>query len=133
MQLESVAPPVTDLCDHSKCDNCWTGYPQSRFPTWTPSQVLRSKIADAVENYDRKVPCRVHHVDVNSDGYFTNAEILEVPEERVYGTWEELKHHVVSSSISPTNSIRFVSLCLQVPSHPSCCNIMWSDLIDYSA
>jgi len=104
-QLESEAPPVPDPCDHSNCNNCWIGYPQSLFPNWTPSQVLRSKISDAVSNYDRTVPCRVHHVDVNSDGFFTNAEVLDVPEEKVDETWAEIKHHVVScSSISHSNS-----------------------------
>ena len=91
-----MEPPVPDLCDHSNCTDCWVGYPQSRFPNWTPSQVLRSKIQDAVVNYDRKVPCRIHQMDVGSDGFFTNAETLDVPEEKVDETWEDLKHHVVS-------------------------------------
>jgi len=97
IQLESGAPPVPVPCDHSSCDNCWTGYPQSLFPNWTPSQVVRSKISEAVSNYNESVPCRVHYVDVNSDGYFTNAEVLEAPEEKINETWAEIKHPEVSS------------------------------------
>ena len=97
-QLDSNPPPFPGLCDHSECDNCWVGYPQSLFPDWTPIQLLRSKIPEAVSNYDRKVPCRVYHIDINSDGLFTNGGVLDVPEEKVYETWANLKYPVVSFS-----------------------------------
>jgi hypothetical protein len=73
-QLNTKAPPVPADCDHTTCKgNCWRDYPQSRFPNWTPSQVRRCKIHDAIWNYDRKKPCVIYKLDVNKHGIFNDA------------------------------------------------------------
>ncbi|KAG6829590.1 hypothetical protein H0H87_010739 [Tephrocybe sp. NHM501043] len=94
-QLESELPPVPELCDHSTCGltgGCWTGYPQSRFPNWTPSQIERSKIADAISNYNKLAPCKVYHVDVNDSGFFTSAGVAISRENEESETWEAMVH-----------------------------------------
>ncbi|KAF8062242.1 hypothetical protein FPV67DRAFT_1563640 [Lyophyllum atratum] len=92
VQLESELPPVPPLCDHTNCDGCWMGYPQSRFPNWTPSQVERSKIADAIANYDRSNPCIIYHVDVNSQGLFTDAGEIVAEDNDKAATWDVMIH-----------------------------------------
>ncbi|KAF8809596.1 hypothetical protein BYT27DRAFT_7135830 [Phlegmacium glaucopus] len=93
-QLESVAPPIPELCDHSpgRCNRCWTGYPQSRFPNWTERQVIKAKIYDAVHNYPKTKPCTCYRVDVDESGFFTN--VKEITAE--YGdedmTWDQMIH-----------------------------------------
>jgi len=90
VQLESELPPVPPLCDHRNCNGCWTGYPQSRFPNWTPSQIMRSKIADAVATYNARDPCVIHHVDVNDHGFFTDAGILTADDDDREATWNRM-------------------------------------------
>ncbi|KAG6907533.1 hypothetical protein DXG01_008569 [Tephrocybe rancida] len=95
-QLESELPPVPELCDHSTCGavgGCWRGYPQSRFPNWTPSQIERSKIADAISNYNKQAKCRIYHVDVNDGGLFTSAGMVEAEEDREDVTWDAMIHN----------------------------------------
>ncbi|KAG6835646.1 hypothetical protein H0H93_016234 [Arthromyces matolae] len=75
-QLESESPPVPDFCNHVEC-SCWEDYPQSRFPNWTSSQRERSRIADAIVNYNREAPCKIYHVDVNNKGLFTSPGKIE--------------------------------------------------------
>ncbi|KAJ7757026.1 hypothetical protein B0H16DRAFT_1662496 [Mycena metata] len=72
LQLASPAPPVPPPCDHTSCDGCWQGYPQSRFPNWTPSQVRRSRIHKAIADYNND-PSIIHYVDVDSNGFFTDS------------------------------------------------------------
>ncbi|KAG6840305.1 hypothetical protein C0991_007630 [Blastosporella zonata] len=89
-QLESEKPPVPELCDHSNCGDiggCWRGYPQSRFPNWTPSQIERSKISDAISNYNKQALCKIYHVDVNDHGFFTSAGLVEAEDNRESDTW----------------------------------------------
>ncbi|KAJ7164984.1 hypothetical protein C8R46DRAFT_1097786 [Mycena filopes] len=73
-QLASPANPVPDPCDHKTCDGaCWKGYPQSRFPNWTPAQVRRSRIHRAITDYNKAEPSTIHHVDVDLNGFFTDS------------------------------------------------------------
>ncbi|KAF9559806.1 hypothetical protein CPC08DRAFT_637387 [Agrocybe pediades] len=73
-QLNSALPPIPPLCSHSplECNNCWKGYPQSRFPNWTRRQVVKSKIHSAIHEYNKENPCVLHRVDVDSHGLFLN-------------------------------------------------------------
>ena len=101
-QLECVAPPIPELCDHSpeKCNRCWTGYPQSRFPNWTKRQVKKAKIYNIIHNDSNTKPCVCYRVDVNDRGLFTHTrEITAVvgEEDRI---WDNLIHEQVSC-ISP--------------------------------
>ncbi|KAJ7747969.1 hypothetical protein DFH07DRAFT_830716 [Mycena maculata] len=73
VQLASPLPPVPPPCDHKTCDGCWKGYPQSRFPNWTPSQVRRSGIHRAITQYNTAIPSTIHYVDVDSNGFFTDS------------------------------------------------------------
>ncbi|RDB19710.1 hypothetical protein Hypma_013163 [Hypsizygus marmoreus] len=86
-QLASEAPPIPRPCDHKEC-TCWIGYPQSRFPNWTEAQVERSRIADAIKNYNKNVACVIYHVDVDTQGFFTDAGKIEAPEHDKETTWK---------------------------------------------
>ncbi|KAF8344921.1 hypothetical protein F5887DRAFT_1282922 [Amanita rubescens] len=78
-QLNTEAPPVPEDCDHTDCDGeCWKGYPQSRFPNWTPSQVEKCKIHDAINKYDREKQCVVYKLDVDKQGIFHHAGTMEM-------------------------------------------------------
>ncbi|KAF5384252.1 hypothetical protein D9615_003334 [Tricholomella constricta] len=89
-QLRSELPPVPPLCDHTTCGGCWVGYPQSRFPNWTQEQVERSKIADAISNYNKDQPCIIHHVDVNTNGFFTDASQVIANDNDKEQTWNTI-------------------------------------------
>ncbi|THU97656.1 hypothetical protein K435DRAFT_662456 [Dendrothele bispora CBS 962.96] len=90
-QLKSGAPPIPPLCEHGdECDRCWKGYPQSRFPNWTKSQVERSGIHDAIHNYKKTKSCRVHRLDVDNKGRFTDAGMKVVSEDDSDTFWEDL-------------------------------------------
>ncbi|KAK7441983.1 hypothetical protein VKT23_016261 [Stygiomarasmius scandens] len=90
VQLASGAPPIPPLCNHDNCGGCWRGYPQSRFPNWTSSQVRRSGIYKAVHDYSREQTCDVYHVDVDNRGLFKDAGIISVTEENKDEYWEQL-------------------------------------------
>lgn len=94
-QLATSLPPVPPLCDHTTCGGCWHGYPQSRFPNWTPSQVKKSKIHKAITEYRRDVDCICHHVDVNHHGLFTDAAKIVAAYGDEGATWEQFVHAVV--------------------------------------
>ena len=77
--MKTEAPPVPGDCDHRDCDGaCWKGYPQSRFPNWTPSQVEKCKIHDAITKYDRTKQCVVYKLDVDKQGIFHHAGTMEM-------------------------------------------------------
>ena len=79
VQLNTEAPPVPEDCDHADCDGeCWKGYPQSRFPNWTPSQVERCKIRDAITKYDRTKQCVIYKLDVDKHGIFHHSGTMEM-------------------------------------------------------
>ncbi|KAK7441987.1 hypothetical protein VKT23_016265 [Stygiomarasmius scandens] len=100
VQLASGAPPIPPLCDHDNCGGCWRGYPQSRFPNWTVSQVRRSGILNAVRNYDRAQTCKIYHVDVDNGGLFQDAGVISVTEEDQDAFWGKLiKGEVRQNSI----------------------------------
>ncbi|KAJ3779004.1 hypothetical protein FB446DRAFT_711796 [Lentinula raphanica] len=91
-QLESPLPPIPPLCDHNNCGGCWRGYPQSRFPNWAPGQVQRSRIDSAIHDYDNDHPCIIHYVNVDTGGFFTNAEKHLIMDGDVDVFWEEIAH-----------------------------------------
>ncbi|KAF8653623.1 hypothetical protein AX16_003775 [Volvariella volvacea WC 439] len=91
-QLNTELPPVPSPCDHSSCgDHCWMGYPQSRFPNWTPQQVKRSGIADIIDAALDEVASKIYHVDIQDDGFFVRGR--ENLEEAMYSDrelWEKI-------------------------------------------
>ena len=97
-QLESIEPPVPEFCDHSpsKCNRCWSGYPQSRFPNWTERQVKKAKIYNLIHNYSKIKPCVCYRVDVNDHGLFTHAKEIttEYGDEDII--WDNMIHEQVS-------------------------------------
>ncbi|KAJ3987437.1 hypothetical protein F5890DRAFT_1405153 [Lentinula detonsa] len=98
-QLESPLPPIPPLCDHNNCGGCWKGYPQSRFPNWAPGQVQRSRIDAAINDYDSSTPCIIHYVNVDTGGFFTNAEKHYVGNGDVEMFWEEIAHELRPSNL----------------------------------
>ncbi|KAF8809597.1 hypothetical protein BYT27DRAFT_7187347 [Phlegmacium glaucopus] len=90
VQLESSELPVPSLCDHQTCNDCWKGYPQSLFPNWTPAQVKKSKISIAIKHYRRNDPCIIHHVDVDENGYFRDADRYFTTEATIKEAWTRI-------------------------------------------
>jgi hypothetical protein len=90
VQLACTHPPIPDFCDHKECGGCWIGYPQSRFPNWTPDQVERSGINKAITKYNKSVPCVIYHVDVDTGGFFTDAGARPVDENNKDKLWDDL-------------------------------------------
>ena len=83
-------------CDHTSCNRlCWEKYPQSRFPNWTPRQVKKCKILDAITNYDRTKQCIIYKLDIDKAGMFLDAgklEMLDSSDEAVLDKeWGRLK------------------------------------------
>lgn len=98
-QLENPAPPIPAFCAHdAKCNNCWTGYPQSRFPNWTYKQVVKSKIHKAINSYNNEQPCILHRVDIDSNGFFTNVEPIVAHYGKDNEVWHRLIHEKVKDS-----------------------------------
>ncbi|KIM41617.1 hypothetical protein M413DRAFT_72019 [Hebeloma cylindrosporum] len=94
-QLESPLPPIPPLCDHKSCASegkkgCWTGYPQSRFPNWTHRQVVKGRIYAALTEYSKEIPCTLHRVDVNKEGFFINPGPLVVKPGNERKAWDQL-------------------------------------------
>jgi hypothetical protein len=89
-QLECPLPPIPPLCDHSACDGCWKGYPQSRFPNWTYRQVVKSKIHKAIHDYNTDSPCVCHQVDVDTNGFFTNPGPITAHHGQEVEVWQRL-------------------------------------------
>jgi len=70
---------VPDDCDHTACNGvCWKNYPQSRFPNWTLNQVKKSKIHDAITDYDRTKKCVIYKLDVDKEGIFHDGGTMDV-------------------------------------------------------
>ena len=99
-QLACVAPPIPEICDHSpeKCNSCWKGYPQSRFPNWTRKQVEKAKIYKLIHNYSKSNPCICYRVDVNDRGFFTNTKEITATYGEEDKLWDDLIHEQVSFS-----------------------------------
>jgi hypothetical protein len=95
VQLECPLPPIPPPCDHKTCGGCWTGYPQSLFPNWTPRQVEKSKIRSAVTDYRRDIPCKIYHVDVGEDGFFRDAGVALADESNKSEIWDRIIHSTV--------------------------------------
>ncbi|KAF9011851.1 hypothetical protein BDQ17DRAFT_1344969 [Cyathus striatus] len=95
-QLETEAPPVPEKCNHKSecCNNCWMGYPQSRFPNWTERQVKKSKIYDAIHNYRKELDCKCYQVDVDINGRFTNSDEIEFQEGLEAESWNNIVYTV---------------------------------------
>lgn len=93
VQLDNTAPPIPNLCDHgTSCDECWKGYPQSRFPNWTERQVKKARIYDAIHHYSRHQDCIIYHVDVDHKGFFTDAGKFTAVNGREVETWDAIVH-----------------------------------------
>ncbi|KAJ7135427.1 hypothetical protein C8R43DRAFT_1020979 [Mycena crocata] len=90
VQLASPLPPVPPPCDHKSCDGCWKGYPQSRFPNWTPSQVRRSRIHRAINEYNRDAASTIYYVDVDSNGFFTDSDKVVTTNDTKDQFWDTL-------------------------------------------
>ncbi|KAG6918782.1 hypothetical protein DXG01_011533 [Tephrocybe rancida] len=92
-QLVDKEPsPSIQHCDHqdaNKCNRCWTGYPQSLFPNWTPAQQKRSRISKVVERVHDT--CTIHYVDVNEKGEFAMSESMVVPPSGTDAHWEFMR------------------------------------------
>jgi hypothetical protein len=107
-QLNTDLPPVPKNCDHTTCDGiCWKGYPQSRFPNWTPRQVKKCKIQSAIDEYDADKKCVIHKLDVNKLGIFLDAGTSEMTDDkkRMEEQWkqfiEEKVHFFTGRRYSP--------------------------------
>jgi hypothetical protein len=91
------APPVPKDCDHTGCNGlCWRGYPQSRFPNWTPRQVEKCKINNAIKNYDKTKRCVIYRLDVDKGGIFHDAGKMDMVDDDET-LWELLKNDNVGS------------------------------------
>ena len=97
-QLECSAPPIPAQCDHSpeRCNRCWRGYPQSRFPNWTEKQVRKAKIYNIVHNYSKIQPCVCYRVDVNDHGLFTHPREIKA----VYGDEDRIWDSLINEQVS---------------------------------
>ncbi|KAJ7031642.1 hypothetical protein C8F04DRAFT_1110130 [Mycena alexandri] len=109
LQLASPAQPVPEPCDHTSCDGCWQGYPQSRFPNWTPSQVRRSRIHKAITDYTNAEPSIIHYVDVDSNGFFTDSGKLVTDDT----TKEELWNTLINEGSQRPGNIRVRALFIE--------------------
>ena len=82
-------------CDHTSCNRlCWEKYPQCRFPNWTPRQVIKCKIHDAITKYDRTKQCMIYKLDVDKNGMFHDAGklgMLDSNEAVLDNEWIRLK------------------------------------------
>lgn len=91
-------------CPHTKGEcagfPCWTLYPQSLFPNWTPGQVKRSQI---IEMDARSQYCRLYIADVDEEARFT------VPGKIVVGT-ENFEDHTNLMQIKACCCVAFLSL-----------------------
>ncbi|KAG6857494.1 hypothetical protein H0H87_002119 [Tephrocybe sp. NHM501043] len=52
----------------------WRKYPQSLFPNWTPSQVKRSKIEEAIQYSPEN--CVIRFIDISNNSDFTPGETI---------------------------------------------------------
>ncbi|KJA16341.1 hypothetical protein HYPSUDRAFT_147866, partial [Hypholoma sublateritium FD-334 SS-4] len=84
--------PVPPLCEHKNCENCYVGYPQSRFPNWSHPQVVKSRIYHAIHEYNRHKPCNLYRLDVANDGVFSNPGPLVAAYGHDSAVWEQFKH-----------------------------------------
>ena len=100
-QFETSHPPVPSVvCDHRNCNDCWKDYPQSLFPNWTSTQVKKSNLGIAIENYPRDVPCIIHYVNVDDNGYFINAGKYVATESNIKESWDRIVESRVSAIIT---------------------------------
>ncbi|XP_006455268.1 hypothetical protein AGABI2DRAFT_180409 [Agaricus bisporus var. bisporus H97] len=63
------------------------GYPGSRFPNWTNSQVKKSKIDEAITRESKKT-CVCHRVDIDNQGHFRNADTVNAEPGLETETWQ---------------------------------------------
>ncbi|TFL03628.1 hypothetical protein BDV98DRAFT_654941 [Pterulicium gracile] len=89
-QARNAAAPIEVITNDVE-NHAWTEYPQSLFPNWTPQQLSRSGIADAL--LERKKSCIIHHVDVLNDGTFAVPKKYKhvVTADHADQFWEELQ------------------------------------------
>ncbi|KAJ7788296.1 hypothetical protein B0H14DRAFT_2949200 [Mycena olivaceomarginata] len=110
IQLASPAHPVPDPCNHKTCEgHCWKGYPQSRFPNWTLSQVQRSGIYSAITEYNKIEPSTIYSVDVDSSGFFTDSGKVVATED----TKDDLWNTLIDEDLQPSTNIRVRALFIE--------------------
>ncbi|KAF7985517.1 hypothetical protein HWV62_3737 [Athelia sp. TMB] len=90
----------------------WRGYPQCDFPNWTPSQVRRSGIRDAIDK-EQDHPCRIYCVDIMETGYFETRNLTTIHDTPQSKTafWEKI-------NAPRPEGIRVRSLCIENLSGP---------------
>jgi len=100
-QLKSDLPPVPRPCKHNPCDNCWLKYPQSLYPNWTPGQVMKSKIQEAIGN---RGSCRIYQLDVDGQGLFKVQKDSSISsnDKNLEETWNTLLNMKVSIYLNQT-------------------------------
>jgi len=117
-QLNNSKPPIPAFCPHDdSCNNCWVGYPQSRFPNWTYKQVVKSKIQDAITVYDKDKPCTLLRVDVDSNGLFTETKAIKAVFGKESEVWQELIHEEVKTF---PRWLYFSLTVAECRDHPAC-------------
>ncbi|KAJ7326376.1 hypothetical protein DFH08DRAFT_338374 [Mycena albidolilacea] len=110
VQLASPAHPVPNPCNHKTCEgHCWKGYPQSRFPNWTLSQVQRSGIYSAITEYNKIEPSTIYSVDVDSSGFFTDSGKVVATED----TKDDLWNTLIDEDLQPSTNIRVRALFIE--------------------
>ncbi|KAJ3563227.1 hypothetical protein NP233_g9075 [Leucocoprinus birnbaumii] len=87
--MDGGGPPIPEHCSHDNCDNCWRGYPQSRYPNWTRSQVEKCLIAEAIKRPPTGT-CISHYVDVDDNGHFKTAKSFVADPRMAEDTWKKL-------------------------------------------
>ncbi|KAF5350704.1 hypothetical protein D9756_008754 [Leucocoprinus leucothites] len=96
--MDAGGPTIPPICTHEDCDNCWKGYPQSRYPNWTCAQVNKSKISEAIKR-PQDEDCLSRYVDVDDKGHFNTAKKLVAKPGMAEDTWKMLLAIHVSSII----------------------------------
>ncbi|KAF7292873.1 hypothetical protein MIND_01186300 [Mycena indigotica] len=117
-QLASPLPPVPAPCDHTTCEgSCWKGYPQSRFPNWTPSQLRRSRIQKAIMDYNKSAQAAIYYVDVDSEGVFKDSGKF-VAREKEDAPEDELWDQLINEDKQRPDNVRVRALFLESMSGP---------------
>ncbi|KAG6841075.1 hypothetical protein C0991_002168 [Blastosporella zonata] len=121
-QLVDKEPSLpVQQCDHrdpANCNRCWSGYPQSLFPNWTPAQQKRSRISKVVERVHDT--CTAHYVDVDEKGEFAASKSLMISPsgEDTQRHWEFMMQPASSSIFQRPKGTRLRAMFLENLSGP---------------
>ena len=80
-------------CLHTDCVIPWEQYPHSVFPRWTPEEVKKTLLRDALVKPGPPA-FTAHWVDVLNSGKFSKTEDLDVPETNLAGCWTNKEKEV---------------------------------------